>query len=170
MNRYLFPFFSGLVALVLSAPAAHAGEPRLLATYGAWNTYIVVDGDDKICYMASQTQDAKGDYKKRGDAYAMITHRPADHVRNEFSYLAGYTYKPGSEVTVDIDGQKFVLFTRDDSAWTSDGDTDEKLAKAIAAGRKMTVRGTSSRGTVTTDSVSLKGSGDARSRIDKECR
>ncbi len=35
------------------------------------------------------TQDgAKG--KSRGDVYALITHRPAEHSRNVFSYVAGY--------------------------------------------------------------------------------
>lgn len=157
--------------MMIPAPAAaQTGQPRLLATYGDWDTYLIIDGRSRICYMASKSMESKGDYTKRGDSYAMITHRPADGVRNEFSFIAGYNYKDGSDVSVEIDGQKFVLFTKDDSAWTSDAETDAKLAKAVGAGSKMVVRGVSSRGTATTDTISLKGTGEARKRIDQECR
>jgi invasion protein IalB len=171
MKKYSLPFFAVCVlALVPGFAQAQTGQPRLLATYGDWDSYIIVDGDNRICYMASKSMESKGDYTKRGDSYAMVTHRPSDGVRNEFSFIAGYNYKSGSDVSVEIDDQKFVLFTKDDSAWTSDAETDSKLAKAIAAGSKMVVRGVSSRGTATIDTISLKGTGEARKRIDQECR
>jgi hypothetical protein len=119
--------------------------------------------------MASKSKMAEPKDKKRGVAYAIITNRPSDGTKNVFSYLAGYSYKPGSEVTVDIDGQKFLLFTQGDTAWAPDADTDNKLAKAIRSGKVMTVKGTSTAGKTTTDTVSLNGSGSAHDAISKEC-
>lgn len=120
--------------------------------------------------MASQPGNAEGDYTKRGDPFALITHRPADNTRNVFSYIAGYPYKAGSETVLKIDDQEFTLFTQDEIAWAPDADTDNKIAEAIQKGSSMVVTGTSSRGTLTTDTYSLKGSSSAYAKISEECR
>ncbi len=155
-------------AFVLTAFPAFAGEPRLITKFGDWDTYKFMEGSNKVCYMASKVQLPETKDKKRV-AYAVITDRPADGTRNVFSYLAGYSYKSGSEVTVDIDGQKFLLFTQEDTAWAPDADTDGKITKAIKSGKSMTVKGTSAAGKTTTDTISLKGSTSAHDAISKEC-
>ncbi|MCI5060902.1 MAG: invasion associated locus B family protein [Alphaproteobacteria bacterium] len=160
--------FAAVLMVVFGSPAL-ASEPRLLGTHGDWAAYGFTEGGNKVCYMASQPKTAVGNYTQRGDIFALITHRPAEKTRDVFSYITGYPYKPGSEVTIDIDGRKFKLFTQDDTAWTPDAASDSALARAIQAGSKMIVKGTSKRGTLTTDTFSLKGSGKAYAMVSKEC-
>lgn len=119
--------------------------------------------------MASTPKKAEGNYSSRGKIYALITHRPAEGTKNVFSYITGYSYKEGSEVTVQIGSDKFTLFTQDETAWAPDAETDNRLVQAIRGGTTMMVKGTSARGTVTTDVYGLKGSGDAHDAISKEC-
>lgn len=155
---------------VLTLPAlAYAGQPRFLEAYGDWDTYVYSENGAKVCYMASRPQKDEGKYTQRGEIYAYITHRPAEGSRDVFGYVAGYQYQPGSEVSVDFGGDKVTLFTQDDKAWALDDKSDSKLAKLVKAKSKMTVRGTSSRGTKTKDTFSLHGSTNAYNRISKEC-
>lgn len=154
---------------VFLASSAFAGQPRLMATYGDWEVYVFFENDNKVCYMASQPKDQQGDYSKRGSPFALITHRPADRTYNVFSYITGYTYKAGSEATVEIDNDSFSLFTQDETAWGPDAETDKRLANAIKSGKRMIVKGTSSRGTLTTDTYSLSGSSKAYERMSDEC-
>lgn len=119
--------------------------------------------------MAARPKKGEGEYKRRGDAFAMITHRPADGTKDVFSYITGYTYKPGSEVTLQIDNQTFKLFTQDETAWALDSETDSKIASALRNGSKMTVSGISSRNTKTKDHFGLSGSGKAYDKITQEC-
>jgi len=156
-------------AFLLFAPAAMADEPRLIETSGDWSAYVFMEDGKKVCYMASQPKKAEGDYTRRGDIFALITHRPGENTKDVFSYITGYSYKPGSDVTVTIDSDKFTLFSQDDTAWASDASTDGKISQAIRKGSKMVIKGVSSRGTQTTDTFSLKGSGAAHSAISKEC-
>lgn len=149
---------------------AEAGQPRLMATHGDWEVYVFFEGNSKVCYMASQPKLQQGDYTKRGEPFALITNRPAENTRDVFSYITGYTYKAGSEAVVTIDGQDFALFTQDETAWAPDAETDRKLADAIQKGAKMVVKGTSTRGTATTDTFSLSGSSKAYERMTQECR
>ena len=65
--------------------------------------------------------------------------------------------------------KQFTLFTQNDMAWAVDDKTDRDIAKAIRGGSKMVVKGTSSRGTKTTDTFSLRGSSAAHDAISREC-
>ncbi len=163
---------TALILLVfVSLPfTAFAGQPRLMASYGDWEVYMFYEDNNKVCYIASQPKADEGNYKRRGEIFALITSRPADNTRDVFSYITGYTYKAGSEATVKIDGQEFTLFTQDETAWAPDSDTDARIARAIRDGSKMVVQGTSSRGTLTTDTFSLSGSSKAYEQMTKECR
>ena len=151
------------------AGLAQAETPQLIGNYGDWAAYKFAENGKKVCYMVSQPKQAKGNYSKRGDIFALITHRPGEKTKNVFSYVTGYTYKSGSDVTVNVNNQNFTLFTQKDMAWTPDQSSDNKLAESIRKGSKMVVKGTSSRGTLTTDTFSLKGSGGAHDAISKAC-
>lgn len=160
-------FLTGL--LLTGITRAQAGEPRLVGTFGKWDAYVFTEGSSKVCYMSSRPETAAGNYSKRGEVYALVTHRPSERTKDVFSYIAGYDYKPGSEATLSIDKTKITLFTQDDTAWAPDSDSDRKLAEAIRTGSKMVVKGQSTRGTQTTDTFSLNGSSKAYEKISKEC-
>jgi hypothetical protein len=148
--------------------AAFAAEPRLLQSYGKWDAYSYQEGSNKVCYMAAIPEKTEG-AKVRGDVHVLITHRPSDGTRNVFSYIAGYPYKPATDATLDIDGKKFILFTKDEMAWALNSETDVEITQAIRSGTKMIVTGTSTKGTKTKDTYSLAGSSGAYERISKEC-
>lgn len=158
-----------VAGLMVLTQQAHAAEPRLLGTYSEWSAYVFMEDGNKVCYMASKPTKAEGNYTRRGDTFALITHRPADNTKNVFSYIAGYQYKPGSETTLKLDSTNFKLFTQDETAWAQDPETDNKIATALRRGSSMSVKGTSSRGTPTEDSFSLKGSSAAHDAISREC-
>lgn len=153
----------------MAATPAQAEEPKRLGVFGEWTAYSFAENGNKVCYMASQPNKAEGNYTRRGDIFALITHRPAENTKNVFSYMTGYGYKPGSDATVKIGDKSFTLFTQDETAWAPDAQTDDMIADAIRRGVNMIVKGTSGRGTVTTDTFSLKGSAAAHDAISKEC-
>jgi len=169
MIKYIFALCAVLFLSGLNSQA-HAGEPRLLGTYGDWSAYVFTENGNKVCYMASKPKKEEGNYTRRGDIFALITHRPAEGTKNVFSYITGYEYKAGSEATIDIGSNKFALFTQDETAWAPDAQTDNKIANAVKAGSNMIIKGISSRGTATTDTFGLKGSAAAHDKITTECR
>lgn len=161
-----------VAALSLGAVAsvAHAEDtPKKIGEFGDWAAYSFMEEGNKVCYMASQPKKDEGNYSRRDQIFALITYRPAEGSKNVFSYIAGYSYKGGSDVTVTIDNEKFTLFTQDDTAWAPDAATDNKISEFLRKGNKMVVKGTSSRGTSTTDTFSLSGSGSAWDAVNKEC-
>lgn len=157
-----------LVALLVAGPAgeAHAQQseggqkapiPEFVGSHRDWNVYKFQDGADTICYIASEPKKQEGNYTRRGNPAVLVTRRPGPRVVYEVSVQPGYTYLDGSEVEVQIDRNKFVLFTRGEHAWTPREEDDRRLINAMKRGVNMTVRGTSSKNTFSLDTYSLLG-------------
>lgn len=165
MKKILF----SILAVMAFAFPAHASEQKEIGRYGVWSAYVFEENGSKVCYMAAKPEKHEGKYAKRGEIVAMITHRPAEGTKNVFSYMAGYGYKKGSDVTLMVDAKKFILFTQNDMAWAADASADTAIAEAIKKGMKMVVQGVSGKGTKTKDSFSLKGSTKAYEAITTAC-
>jgi invasion protein IalB len=156
-------------ATIAPTQPAQAQEVKTIGQFRDWTAYTYQEGGSQVCYMASRPQKDEGNYTRRGEIFAIVSHRPAENARNIVSFVAGYPYNSGSEVSVTIDNSKqFTLFTHDETAWAYDGD-DAKLVGAMKAGGTMVVKGTSSRGTATTDTYSLMGFTNAYEKITEAC-
>jgi hypothetical protein len=148
----------GLVLLVLTAGSAAAQSPQFLGSFRDWNVYRFEDGDQAICYMASEPKKQEGNYTRRGSPAVLVTRRPGPRAVDEVSVQPGYSYLDGSEVQVEVDrNRRFMLFTRGEHAWTKSEDADQALIRAMRGGTDMTVRGTSTRNTFSLDTYSLLG-------------
>lgn len=169
MFRSLSLLILGTIIFTGFSTPAEASKPRLLGTFGEWRAYAFTENGSKVCYMAAEPKTQVGNYTSRGDIFALITHRPAEKTRDVFSYITGYTYKSGSDVVISVNGGKHKLFTQDETAWAADAAADRSLVDAIRKGANMVVKGTSKRGTLTTDTFSLSGSSKAYGAISKEC-
>jgi len=167
-----FLSFAAALLIGTGAALAQATSPGsgFIDNFDDWSAFSEKEDGKPLCYMASLPKKAEGDYSQRGDAYVMVTHRPAEKTVGEVSVRAGYAYKEGSEAEVRVDGgQAFMLFTEQGFAWTREAKADRALIAAMKAGATLVVKGTSSRGTQTTDTYSLKGFTAALEAIDTAC-
>ena len=160
----------GLFALAaaLGAPRAAGAEDKVLGQFQDWTAHTYVQDGAKTCSMYSRPKKEEGDYSKRGSVWGFVTHRPADDRVGEVSFAMGYPTKKGSTVKVTIGEGTFRLFTDGEGAFARPED-DPKLIRMMRAGLTMVVQGTSSRGTLTTDTYSLRGFTNAHEAINRAC-
>jgi hypothetical protein len=177
--------FSFVLGLLLSAPfAGHAESSKKpgnatqttagpaaeqLGAADAWTAYTYDERSGKVCYLAGELKKSEPAGGKRKHPVAMVTHRPGEKIANVVSFVEGYPLKDGSEVSLDIDGAKFDLFTKGDSAWARTAELDKAIVEAMAKGKQAIVKGTPQKGTATTDTYSLAGFAQALALIDKAC-
>ena len=147
--------------------AADQANGGSLGAFGDWEAYR--DARAGFCYAGSKPMKQEGRYTQRGDAFVLVTHRPKEKSFDVVSFDAGYAYKDGAEVSVIIGAQTLSLFGQGEQAWARDGGGDIQLVKAMRGGSTLVVKGTSSRGTETTDTYSLKGVSAALDAINKAC-
>jgi len=162
-------FFILLFTLAVTAPVHAQNQSGLIGVYGDWSAFAAKENGKPVCHIGSEPIKQVGKYKKRGETFMLVTHRPAENVKAEVSLRAGYTYKPGSDVTVTIGKKKFFMFTQGGDAWARDAKADWDIVTAMVRGASMTINGVSSRDTKTTDTYSLKGFTAAYKEISKAC-
>ena len=169
----MLTFIRGFIAVILAALLCNFGSASaeiFLGKNDQWEAFSVREAGKVVCYMGSEPTDMRGKYKKRGTSYTMVTHRPSEKSHNVVSIKAGYKHKVGSEVEVTIGKKNFKLFTADGWAFAHDSKADNSIVKSMMQGAEMVVKGTSSRGTITTDRYSLKGFTAAHRSISKACK
>jgi len=86
------------------------------------------------------------------------------------NFQTGYTFKQGTSAIITIGDDNFSLFTEGSDGWAKDGATDKAIVNAMIRGAQMMIKGTSSRGTKTTDTFSLKGFTAAYKAASKACK
>ena len=145
-------------------------ESKELAKFNDWSAFAEGEGKNLACMAVSKPKKAEGDYSRRGDVFAIVTHLPGQNKWNEFSIVAGYNYQPNSNPDVTIGDMKFQLFTSGSRAWSFSPSEDEKIVKFLKNFMKMKVVGTSSRGTITSDTYSLVGFSKAYQKISEACK
>jgi hypothetical protein len=171
---------SGLIACALvvgtaAATFAQSTEGATnLGTFKAWTAWQGKDDTGLVCFIAAdptsmEPTEVNGKPINRDPALFLIVHRKGVGLRNEAQTLIGYPFKTGSHPSVAIDGKTYTMVSENSAAWLSQEEDQNAFVEAMKAGTSLVVKGTSLRGTQTTDTYSLAGVTAAMAMIDKAC-
>jgi invasion protein IalB len=163
------------LAQAAKPPANPAAQATLLGQYGDWGAYAASPGGQKVCFaLAKPSSQADNPPNRRTAAnpvYLFISTRPAEKVNNEISVLVtGYEFKPNTEASAAVGGTNFAMYTQKDGAWVKNAAEEAKLIDTMRKSADMVIKATTSRGTQTTDTFTLKGLAQAVDRAMQECK
>jgi hypothetical protein len=155
-----------------AAPIAGPAKPTLLGQYSEWGAYTATPNGRKVCFAIAKpaASETRPPDRPRNQPYMFISTRPADKVTNEVSIVVGYPFKTGSEANAQVGGTTFQLYTQGDGAWIKNAAEEAHMVEAMRAGDSAVVKGTSAKGTESTDTYSLKGLTEALDRMAQECK
>jgi len=155
-----------------TAAVAGQTQPNLLGQYGDWGAYSASPGGRKICFALAKPKTSKTEPvgRTRDQSYMFVSSRPTENVKNEVSVIIGYPFKTSSDATAEIGSTKFAMYTQNDGAWIKNVTEEARMVDAMRKGSDLTVKGTSGRGTQSTDQYSLKGLAQALDKVEQECR
>jgi len=183
---------SALAALSL-ASSAHAlakkppekpapDKPLLVATFGDWGVYQTKSGKGRICYTLAQPKERLPADLKRDAAYAFISDRPGEGVRNEISFIMGFDVATAAEAAASpkakaavkdavavVGDQSFDLLPKGANLWVKNAAREGQLIDEMRKGVKLVVRAASKKGNATSDGYSLTGFSQALDRLQKDC-
>jgi len=172
MKKWLLAFGMAAFSILFATSfEARAADPVSIGRSADWAAWTYTDNGKMLCYATTAPKRVIGKYQSRGKPYIAVTHAPAANVRDQVSYVAGYEFKPDSDVTLTIGKETFTLgVLQKDRAWAKDSDTDKALVLAMRKGNSLTIKGTSVRGTDITDVYSLLGFTKAYQAIGVACK
>ena len=153
------------------APAA-ASAPNLLAQFGEWGAYSATAGGKKVCFALAKPSKSTTTppNRPRDPPYMFISSCPAEKVKDEVSVIIGYGLKPNTDASLDVGGSSYPMFTQNDGAWIKNPADEARLVDALRKGSDAVVKGTSARGTSSTDTYPLRGLAQALDRVGQECQ
>lgn len=153
------------------APAAQAQQATELGTFNAWTAWQATDASGLICYVSAAPQSSEPTGANRDPIHFMIIHRKGMGTKNEVQTIIGYPFNTtDAKASATIDGKSYPMVTEGSAAWLASTGDEGGFVQAFKAGTNLTVKGTSQRGTETTDSYSLSGATAAVNAIDAACQ
>jgi invasion associated locus B (IalB) protein len=155
-----------------AAPGANGVQPTLLGTFGDWGAYTASPGGKKVCFALAKPSKSETTppNRARDAAFLFVSSRPAEKVKDEVSIIIGYGFKANTDATLELGGASYAMYTQADGAWIKNAAEEAKLVEGMRKGGDLAIKGTSARGTGTTDVFSLKGLAQALDKVGEECR
>jgi invasion protein IalB len=153
-------------------PPVGGVKPTLLGQYGDWGAYTASPGSKKVCFAIAKpaSSETNPPNRPRNPTFMFISTRPAEKVTNEVSIIIGYPFKPGTEASVDVGSTNYALYTQQDGAWIKNATEEAQMVDAMRGGQSAVVKGTSAKGTESTDNFSLRGLSQALDRVAQDCK
>jgi hypothetical protein len=170
-------------------------KPALVASYGDWSVYHSVTGKNRICYALATPKERVPADAKRDPAYAFISERPAERVRNEISFVMGFEVggaeaekptkdskekkktdskdkKPQPEAagaTATVGDAEFDLLPKGSDLWVKNPAQESQLIDEMRKGVQLKIKSASKKGGASLDTYSLTGFKQAIDRALKDC-
>lgn len=144
-------------ALFLPSLTASAQSINRLGAFKKWSAYTATENGSKICFMYANPQNPDGSAIAKPTAFFYVTQRPSENVANDISYIAGYLFQPDTLAHVNIGGETFSFFTKQDAAWIEDIDQSALFVSAMRRGNSMLISGIDASGATVRHTFSLSG-------------
>lgn len=158
-------------AIMALAPAAQAQQATELGTFNAWTAWQATDASGQMCYISATPQASEPAGANRDPIHFMIIHRKGMGTKNEVQTIIGYPYNStDAKASASVDGKSYPMVAEGSAAWLASTGDEGGFVRAFKAGSKLTVKGTSQRGTDTIDTYSLSGATAAMNAIDAACK
>jgi hypothetical protein len=160
-----------LSTIALVSLSASGSAQTVLGEFKHWTAVANKEAKGKLCVAVAEPSKSAYSQPTKGRDQPMffLSRFPSKDIQTEVSTILGYPIAANAKVVVQVDGTStFTMFTEKDTAWLPD-EEDAALVKAMREGDEMVVRGTSRRGTITTDTYSLAGVTAAVNAILKAC-
>jgi invasion protein IalB len=166
--------------------APSSTKPALVGSYGDWKVYHSAAGKTKICYLLSQPKKRDPDDANREQAYAFISERPSEHVRNEISFVMGTDLiaageekkkpkKPkkgdaeAASPTVAVGDAEFDLAPKGSDLWIKNPAEEGKVIEEMRKGANLVIKAAARKGGHVIDTYSLSGFSQAVDKALKDC-
>ncbi len=155
------PFVSAFVLLAgfgaLTAPAAHAEEPKLQGTYSDWMVYTKGSGSNKICYALATPKNLSPKSVKHGDVFFMVSNWQSGAAFEQPSLMTGYSFKVTAPPNARVGSAKTPMYASQNEAFVEETTEEKRLVKNMRGGSLMRIDAVSTRGTATSYEFSLSG-------------
>tara|TARA_B100001996_G_scaffold244575_1_gene189377 strand:- start:304 stop:813 length:510 start_codon:yes stop_codon:yes gene_type:complete len=149
---------------------AQANDLKSLGKFKDWESFLLVQEGNKICYAQSTPVVRAPKKLKRDGSRLFVSFRPSEKIKNEISVTNGYEFKIKAPVTAKSGKKNYDLFSKGRFAWVVDNEDEVKLIATMKKASRLMIIGNTDKGEQTTDHYSMMGFTKAYNTAKKSCR
>ena len=147
----------------------NAEEVKKMGTHKDWETYIIKNNGNKICFAQSKPVLQAPKNNKR-EARLFVTFRPSEKISDEISASSGYEFNKKNSVTASSGKNKIKFDIKQQGfAWIAENKVEKKMVKLMKKGSRIMITGYNEKGSQTIDHYSLLGFTKAYNTAKKAC-
>jgi len=146
-----------LCLALLGGGQALAQTASKISDFNDWATYGYQAQGGRVCYVLTVPTEKQPSSLDHGNIFFLVSQKPGQNVQYEPQFIAGYSLRENSKVTVTVGDQSFSMFTQGNSAWMENAAQEPQLIAAMRTGSSMKLQATSGRGNETNYVFSLRG-------------
>ena len=165
LNKTIFSF---LIAIFFTN-FANAEELKSIGKFKDWESFILTQDGNKICFAQSIPVLRAPKKIKRDPSRLFVSFRPAENIKNEISVTNGYTFQTKTPVIAKSGKKNYDLFSKGNFAWVVDSDDEAKLILTMKRASRLMIIGNTEKGDQTTDHYSMMGFTKAYNSAKKSC-
>ncbi len=148
---------------------AQAEDLKKIGKFKDWETFILVNGDQKVCFAQSKPV-LQSPKKNPREARLFVSFRPNDKIKDEISITSGYEYNKQNTIIAKSGKSKYKFdITQESFAWITDSRIEKKLIKKMKTASRLMITGYNKAGSQTIDHYSLMGFTKAYNSTKKNC-
>lgn len=157
----------GVIFFLSATPAMANDSPMLIGKFDDWSAYEFGQGKEHICYaLVQDTKAAKG----VAEPHLMVTHRPGEKTANVVEADLGTDLPPNGIGNVTVGNATFAFFTKNQSAWAPDSDTDKMVVTTMVKAKSFAISVKPAKAVPIARTFPLTGFPKALAAIDKACK
>jgi len=104
MNKFVTWLSITISFLIVMTSVSKADSRQLLSSFRDWDAFVLkTDAGETVCYIISVPKAKTPSSLRHGNPFITVTHKPSREIRNEFNFIAGYSFQKGSAVKMVID-------------------------------------------------------------------
>ena len=168
MNNLIKTVFLFFITIFFTNFAA-AESIKSIGKFKDWESFILSQDGNKICYAQSIPVVRAPKKLKRNPSRLFVSFRPSENIKNEISVTNGYEFKIKAPVKAKSGKKSYDLFSKGNFAWVVDSDDEAKLIITMKKASRLMIIGNTDKGDQTTDHYSMMGFTKAYNSAKKSC-
>ena len=168
-QKLINSLYISFIIILISFSARSAEDFKSIGKFKDWETFIVTENNNKICFAQSIPILRAPKKFERNPSRLFISFRPTEDIKDEVSATSGYTFQKEKIVKAKSGKKTFDFFVQENFAWIRDHEKEQKFIQAMKKASRVMIIGRTDKGKQTIDHYSLMGFSKAYNTAKKSC-
>ena len=169
LQKLINSLYISFIIILISFSARSAEDLKNIGKFKDWETFTVIENDNKICFAQSIPILRAPKKFERNPSRLFINFRPTEDIKDEVSATSGYTFQKEKIVKAKTGKKTYDFFSQEEFAWILDTEEEQRFIKAMKKASRVMIIGRTEKGKQTIDHYSLMGFTKAYGTAKKNC-